>query len=217
VNTTLRLTIHSTGLAISNSFIFLVDSLPVNSDVSGKISVTQMSIIDTSRLSLLPAPTKFIELLIANEYGRAGDLLNLIVPDGWPNDDEAREGLSFHLKAIQRDSTELLWRIRLIALRSNRTVIGSINLKGPPDESGMVELGWGISHEYRRQGIAVEASEAVIEWVCSQPKVRRVIATIPADNIASIRVAERLGMNLTGEYSHNLLVWELSVNKAATH
>lgn len=171
-----------------------------------------MSIIRTGRLNLIPAQTEFIELLVANEYGRAGDLLNLIVPDGWPDDDDARAGLSYHLKAIQRDSTELLWRIRLIVLRSNRTVIGSINLKGPPDESGMVEIGWGVSPEYRRQGIAVEASEAVIKWVCSQPKVRRIIATIPADNRASIRVAERLGMHAVEEFRRNLPVWELNVN-----
>ncbi|HEY9403403.1 MAG TPA: GNAT family N-acetyltransferase [Pyrinomonadaceae bacterium] len=171
-----------------------------------------MSIIRTDRLDLIPAPTGFIELLIANEYGRAGDLLNFIVPDGWPNDEDARAGLSFHLKAIQRNSAELLWRIRLIVLRSNRTVIGSINLKGLPDESGTAEIGWGVSPEYQRQGIAMEASEAVIKWVCSQPKVRRIIATIPADNRASIRLAEQLGMKVTDESRRNLPVWELNMN-----
>lgn len=172
-----------------------------------------MNIIRTGRLNLIPAPIEFIELLIADEHVRAGELLNVIVPAGWPNDDEARAGLSFHLKALQKDSAELLWRIRLIVWRSNRTVIGSINLKGLPDENGTVEIGWGVSPEYRRQGIAVEASEAVIEWVCSQPKVRRIIATIPPDNIASIHVAERLGMKATGEFRRNLPVWELSVSR----
>jgi [ribosomal protein S5]-alanine N-acetyltransferase len=171
-----------------------------------------MSIIRTDRLDLIPAPTEFIELLVANEYGRAGDLSNLIVPDGWPHDDDARAGLSFHLKALQRNAAELLWRIRLIALRSNRTVVGSINLKGLPDENGMVEIGWGVIPAYRRQGIAMEASEAVIKWISAQPKVRRIIATIPADNRASIHVAERLGMNATEESRRHLPVWELNVN-----
>lgn len=176
-----------------------------------------MSIIRTERLDLIIAPIEFIELLVANEYERAGDLLNIIVPDGWPNDDDARAGLSFHLKAIQRNPAQLLWRIRLIVWRSNRTVIGSINLKGLPDENGTVEIGWGVSPEYRRQGIAVEAVEAVTEWVCSEPKVRRIIATIPADNRASIRVAERLGMNATGELRRNLPVWELNLLNATSN
>ncbi len=172
----------------------------------------QMNIIRTDRLELIPAPTEFIELLIANEYGRAGDLLNLIVPADWPQDDDARAGLSFHLKGIQSNPLELLWRIRLIVCRSNRTVIGSVNLKGLPDKRGTVEIGWGVSPEYRRQGIAVEAAQAVIEWANSQPQVRRIIATIPADNIASIRVAEQLGMTAMGEIHHSLPAWELKLD-----
>ena len=170
-----------------------------------------MGIIRTDRLDLIPAPTDFIELLVASEYRRAGDLLNVTIPDGWPHDNDARTGLSFHLQAIRRDPLELLWRIRLIVLRSNRSVIGSVNLKGPPDGSGAVEIGWGVSPEHRRQGIAVEASEAVIGWVRSQPKVRRIMAAIPADNVASIRVAERLGMGVTGDFCRNLPVWELDL------
>ncbi|HUQ32515.1 MAG TPA: GNAT family N-acetyltransferase [Pyrinomonadaceae bacterium] len=168
-----------------------------------------MNIIRTERIDLVPATPEFIKLLVADEYVRAGDLLNVVVPDSWPNDDDARAGLAFHLKAIQRNSAELHWRIRLIVLRTTRTIIGSINLKGLPDERGTVEVGWGVSPEYRRQGLAMEAAEAIIEWVCSQPEARRIIATIPADNPASIRVAERLGMNATGEFRRNLPVWEL--------
>ncbi len=176
-----------------------------------------MSIIRTERLDLISAPTEFIELLVADEYVRAGDLLNVSVPDGWPHDDDARAGLSFHLKALQRNPAELLWRIRLIVWRSNRTVIGSINLKGLPDEQGTVEIGWGVSPEYRRQGIALEAAEAVMKWVCSQPQVRRIIATIAPDNAASIRMAERLGMTPAGEFRRHLPMWELSVDKAASN
>lgn len=172
-----------------------------------EISRVRMSIIHTNRLGLIPAPAEFIELLVAHDYRRAGELLNIIVPDGWPHDHAAHAGLSFHLKAIRSNPLEFLWRMRLVVLRSNRTVTGSVNLKGPPDERGMVEIGWGVSPEYRRQGIAVEASEAVMEWICAQPEVRRIIATIPAGNRASIRVAERLGMKATGEHRRDLPVW----------
>lgn len=174
-------------------------------------TLAQMYLIRTERLDLVVAPIEFIELVVANEYVRAGDLLNVIVPDGWPDDDDARAGLSFHLKAIRRNAAELLWRVRLIVFRSNRTMIGSINLKGLPDECGTVEIGWGVSPEYRRQGIAVEAVEAVVEWVSSQPEVRRIVATIPADNRASIRVAERLGMKASEEFRRNLPVWQLKL------
>ena len=169
-----------------------------------------MSTIYTERCDLIPATAEFLELLIAREHLRAGKLLDIAVPDGWPDDADARAGLRFHLKAIQQDSTELLWRIRLILLQSGRTVVGSINLKGPPDGMGDVEVGWGVSAEFRRQGIATEAATAVITWAFLQPGVDRIIATIPTTNVASIHVAERLGMHLTAEFRRNLPVWAIN-------
>jgi len=166
-----------------------------------------MGLTQDDTVEIIPALPEFITLLIANHYARAGALMNVVVPDGWPNDPDAIAGLSWHLKAIERDPNELLWRIRLIVLRANRTVIGSINLKGMPDQDGTVEIGWGISQDYRRQGIATKATEAVMEWAFSQPDVKRIIATIPVDNIGSERVAQKVGMKQTGEMKRGLPVW----------
>lgn len=168
-----------------------------------------MTVINTDRITLIPATIEFAELLIAQHYERAGNLLNVSVPHGWPNDIEAREGLAHHLRAMKDDARERLWRIRLIVLRESREVIGSINLKGQPVENGDVEIGWGVSPEYRKQGIATEAAREVIAWAFNQEGVRRVIATIPEENIASRRVAERLGMRLTDERKRGLPVWVL--------
>ena len=49
-----------------------------------------MNVIRTDRLDLIPAPADFIESLVANEYLRAGDILKVTIPDGWPEDDGAR-------------------------------------------------------------------------------------------------------------------------------
>jgi len=166
-----------------------------------------MTLTQDDTVEVIPALPEFIKLLIANQYSRAGELMGLVVPNGWPNDSDAIAGLSWHLKAIERDPNELLWRIRLVVLRSNRTVIGSINLKGMPDKNGRVEIGWGISEDYRRRGKATKATEAVMGWAFSQPGVKRIIATIPINNIESERVAQRLGMKQSGELQRGLPVW----------
>ena len=169
-----------------------------------------MDILQTPRLDLLPATSEFLKMLIAEEYALAGELLDVTVPEGWPFEEAPRTGLPIHLAAIEEDPAEYLWRIRLIVLRSTRTVIGSINLKGPPErKGGIVEIGWGVSVKYRQQGIAREAAQAVIDWVLSQPGVRRMIATIPDDNLASKALAKRLGMQRTQEFHRSLPVWEL--------
>ena len=168
-----------------------------------------MTVINTDRITLIPATIEFVELLIAQRYERAGKLLNISVPHGWPSDVEARDGLIHHLRAMKDDARESLWRIRLIVLRETRAIIGSINLKGQPTENGDVEIGWGVNPEYRKQRIATEAAREVIAWAFSQDAVRRIIATIPEDNIASQRVAKHLGMRLTNGRKRGLPVWAL--------
>jgi ribosomal-protein-alanine N-acetyltransferase len=168
-----------------------------------------MNIIPTDRIDLIPATPEFVESLIAHEYARAGNLLNAVVPAGWPHDEAARIGFPIHLQAMREDAREQLWRIRLIVLRESRVVIGAVNLKGPPRENGDVEIGWGVSPEYQKRGFAIEAARTVIEWAFTQEGVKRVIATIPEDNVASIRVAERLGMHPTEEKRRGLPVWAL--------
>jgi len=168
-----------------------------------------MNILHTERLEIVPASAEFIRLLATGEYERASGLLNVFVPFGWPHDDDARAGLHLHLRAMQENALELPWRIRLIVRREGREVIGSINLKGPLRQNGDVEIGWGVNAEHRGQGIAIEAAGAVIAWVFSQAGVKRVVATIPEDNVASMRVAERLGMSLTQERKRDLPMWAL--------
>jgi len=174
-----------------------------------------MTLKQDDTIEIIPATPEFIKLLIANEYSSAGELMRVVIPNGWPNDPDAIAGLSWHLKALERDPNELLWRIRLVVLRSNRGVIGSINLKGMPDKDGTVEIGWGISEDYRRRGIATRATEAVMEWAFSQPGVKRVIATIPRNNTRSERVAQRLGMKQTGEMQRGLPVWAKEKGESA--
>jgi [ribosomal protein S5]-alanine N-acetyltransferase len=166
-----------------------------------------MTLTPDNSVEIIPAPPEFIKLLIARQYSRAGELMGVVVPQGWPDDPEAVAGLSWHLRAIERDPHEQWWRIRLIVLRLNRTVIGSINLKGMPDRDGSVEIGWGISEDYRGRGIVTRAAAAVMQWAFAQPGVKRVIATIPRNNPRSERVAERLGMKQTGELQRGLPVW----------
>lgn len=165
-----------------------------------------MDIIRTQRLDLIPAPPKFLELVMAGDRIHASELLGVIVPDGWPVDEAAYAGLPLHLQAMREDERELLWRIRLIVLRKTRRVIGSISLKGPPNENGDVEIGWGVIAEHRGRGIAVEAANAVIRWAVVTANVSRVIATIPENNFASIQVAQRLGFHQTRERKRDLPV-----------
>src|SRR5215472_13616207 len=107
------------------------------------------------------------------------------------------------------------WRMRVIVERSSNTVVGSINLKGPPSVAGDVEIGWGLVEHVRGRGYATEASAAVISWAQQQPGVTSISATIPDDNYPSQRLAKRLGLRRTTETRRDVPLWRLDGNPVA--
>jgi len=75
---------------------------------------------------------------------------------------------------------------------SHDSFVGSCGFKGPPKQ-GEVEIGYGVSPSFQRRGIATAAVHALLEMAFADTSVSSVLATISPGNIASIRVAEKLG------------------------
>ena len=164
--------------------------------------------IQTERLILVALLPEDIEALMAHDYGRFAALSGFTFSPG--NSDIG--DLAWHLTAIQADDGHLPWRMRVIVERSSKTVVGSINLKGPPSAAGDVEIGWGLFENARRRGYATEASAAVIQWARQQPGVSSISATIPDDNYPSQRLAKRLGLTRTSETRRNMPLWKCDGN-----
>lgn len=164
--------------------------------------------IQTERLVLVALLPEDIEALLARDVGRFEAQSGFRFPPDQPNIGD----LLWHLRAIQADDRHLPWRIRVIVDRSSKTVVGSINLKGPPSVSGDVEIGWGLVENVRGRGYATEASAAVIQWALQQPGVSSIRATIPDDNYPSQRLAQKLGLIRTNETRRNLPLWKRDGN-----
>ena len=160
--------------------------------------------IETERLLLVTLLPEEIELLIAGDSERVAFLTGFTFP---PDDPNRGVDLSWHLRALQADRNQLSWRIRVIVERSSNTVVGSINLKGPPI-AGDAEIGWGLNEDAREKGYATEASAAVIRWVGQQAGVSSISATVPDDNYPSQRVAARLGLTRTNQTRRGLPLWQ---------
>jgi ribosomal-protein-alanine N-acetyltransferase len=163
--------------------------------------------IATSRLVLVALSLDEIRALIAGDTQRAGALASLVFPPGWPEDVGAREGLPWHLRYLEVDEAQRAWRVRVIAERLDRLVVGSLSLKGPPNARGDVEIGWGIDEGFRLRGYAIEAARSLAAWVSLQPGATSLNATIADDNVASQRVAAGLGLQRTSETLRDLPLW----------
>lgn len=163
--------------------------------------------IETERLLLICLLPEEIQSLISGDRDRVSLLTGVRYP---PDDPNRGVDWSWHLRALQADCNQVAWRVRLIVERSSNTVVGSINLKGPPID-GDVEIGWGLHADARGNGYATEASAAVVDWVAKHSGVTSISATVPDDNYPSQRVAARLRLNRTNETRRDLPLWKCAV------
>ena len=69
-----------------------------------------------------------------------------------------------------------------------------------PEGWGDIEVGYGISPEFRGLGYAVEAAQCVRDYGYREKGFERLVSYIDPDNTASRKVAERLGAVPDGEY-----------------
>jgi len=74
------------------------------------------------------------------------------------------------------------------------------------------ELGWTIGKKFWGKGYAPEAAKACLDYAFDTMGKKRVISLIDPLNVASIRVAEKIGETLSDERftfgGHELLVYE---------
>lgn len=122
--------------------------------------------------------------------------LNATDPIGWPpehNDASTRDWM----RSLIRDNPNRpgwgMWYI----LADGRPV-GIGGYKGPPDDSGCVEIGYSIVEGDQRRGYAGRAVAMLVARAFDDPQVTSIAAeTLPA-LIASQRVLTRKGFVLTG-------------------
>lgn len=81
------------------------------------------------------------------------------------------------------------WKIMLGQAR-----IGGIGFKGLPDDDGVVEIGYGIVEEYRRNGYATEALKGMVSWAFEQSGVNQVVAQTEESNDISAKVLMNNGL-----------------------
>lgn len=150
--------------------------------------------------------TEELVLAVLDAPATLQTLLGVTVADGFPNHPVRQWVLPATLAAIQKDPSYGIWS-GMIVHTEDRRAIGSMGCKAPPDDKGLVEIGYDIVPAYERQGYATEIGQAFVTWLHGESSVQRIIAECRVDNLASIRVLEKLGFDRTDE-RQAMLYWE---------
>jgi ribosomal-protein-alanine N-acetyltransferase len=112
---------------------------------------------------------------------------------------DARGLWRYRLDQIHRDPTSADWIARAAVDVDSGLVVGHAGFHGPPDESGMVEIGYSVDVAYRHQGYATAMVRELLRRARDEPQVRVVRASISPDNAPSLAIVRRLGFSAAGE------------------
>jgi [ribosomal protein S5]-alanine N-acetyltransferase len=154
--------------------------------------------IRTPRFELVSMSLPFMEALHARDLDRASREIGATVPADMA--DGLDHFLEYRSAQLREDPTVQPWLGRVIVLDdgSGRRIIGSIGFHGPPDDDGRVEVGYRVTSEHRRQGVATEAVRGLFDWANREHGVTRFRAATAPDNVASQGVLARFGFRRIG-------------------
>lgn len=82
--------------------------------------------------------------------------------------------------------------------KSSGDLVGRIGFMNPAGWPGF-ELGWTLARESWGKGYATEGARRALEYAFTEMDRDHLISLIAPDNVASIKVAERLGEKVEGE------------------
>ena len=165
---------------------------------------TKMTIIQTPRLELVPFSAEFLRASLAGDSVEAERLLGAKLPAGWPDDPWLYER---RLAQLEEDSSLLGWLVRGVVLRETRSLVGRIGFHTGPRPEYLrelspegIELGYTVLESHRRQGIATEASDALMNWARTEHGIRHFIVSISPDNAPSRALAAKFGFRKIGSH-----------------
>ncbi|GAA4528062.1 GNAT family N-acetyltransferase [Amycolatopsis samaneae] len=102
-------------------------------------------------------------------------------------------------RQVAADPGSASWVTGIIWDQHQLLAVGTAGYHGPPDTSGMVEIGYAVDPSYRRRGYARAALESLLARAVKEPQVRTVRVTISPGNSASYRLAAQYGFVKVGE------------------
>ena len=118
-------------------------------------------------------------------------------PEGTLTYEETREELEWFLNGHPKHPELGLWAT--IHRESNQFIGRCGLLPWTIDGCLEVEVAFLLAKEYWEQGLGTEAAQAVLDYGFTRLHLPRLICLIDRDNIASIRVATKIGMTFERE------------------
>ena len=163
-----------------------------------------MDSIQSPRLELIALSADFLDASLRDDLEAASRLIDLSIPRDWL---EAKWLMELRLAKIRANPALEPWLFRAVGLRETRTMIGFIGFHTLPGAEYLnsyapqsVEFGYTIFPDYRKNGYASEAVQALMDWATREHGVTRFVVSISPTNEPSLRLARKFGFRKVGSF-----------------
>lgn len=92
-------------------------------------------------------------------------------------------------------------------------IVGAVSLKNISHSMGYGEIGYGVSESHHGKGIATAAVKLLVEKIFRETALRRLLAYVHEENIASRRVLEKLSFQEEGLLREHYVINGVPVNE----
>ncbi|TXC81893.1 GNAT family N-acetyltransferase [Metabacillus litoralis] len=142
--------------------------------------------IETPRLGFLPMTFEALEAAIYGEE-KLQHFLGLKIIKGFIEPVHNERVFPIRLDKLRKDPELSKW-YGFVVEKNSETVVGMMGYKNPPNEKGLIEIGYGITSQFQGMGYASEMAQKLMEWAFQQEGVKGITATN--------KIVKKLGMVL---------------------
>jgi RimJ/RimL family protein N-acetyltransferase len=165
------------------------------------------------RLLFVAATSTLLQIELASTE-KLAQLLNVATPADWPPGEYDQSAMQFFLDGLRAGGPGAVgwysWYIIAYPTATTpATLVAAAGYVGPPDETGTIEIGYSVSEEWRRQGIATEIVAQLVTNAWQHENVKRITAHTQPDGVASIGVLTKNGFNQIDSDVPEILCFEL--------
>ncbi|MBD2518437.1 GNAT family N-acetyltransferase [Nostoc sp. FACHB-973] len=105
----------------------------------------------------------------------------------------------------QKEQPRTKFQLAVVLKEENR-LIGNCGIRINDSKLGEANIGYELNPEYWRQGYATEAAQAILKFGFEELKMHRIWSWCIAENIASFKVLEKIGMRREGHMQEKELI-----------
>jgi RimJ/RimL family protein N-acetyltransferase len=148
--------------------------------------------ISSDRLILIPFTLAIATSILEGNLDVL-ESLGLKTDKFWP-DNESIETLPKIIRNLELVKEPTGFESWMIIKQDDMAVIGDAGFKGKPNANGEVDIGYSIIEKEQKRGYGFETAKKLIDWAFSQQEVKFITASCLINNIASVKILEKLGM-----------------------